>query len=185
VKHLVFFTTVLFGLTNSVATLSQNKTAREIHLLTSLGVNDRNHTVSSYLETPFGKYICVQAVHEVVTELDGTKYWGFTTDSFDTYIEFSDTMRSVPILKGYRVYGYSTTKESLIVGKYDSTLVSDSSIEEVYKFELRKERLVHQGTLAGGVYGVRVNGDKMAILLNVKNADGIGSTLTYVLFAIK
>lgn len=180
-KVLLIFSVLVVTLTS----YGQSNVEKAAGVLFQLGVNDENHKVTFYQDTPFGSFFTIQTTMQFETELNEQVYHGFITASFDTYTNVNDSIRPVSILKGYKVYGYSDTKKALVVGRYDTNSVTEPQIEEVYIYDLTSEELVIQGIFADGVYGARVIKDNLSLLLDVKTADGIGSNLTYVQFPIK
>lgn len=173
-----------FGVLITILSTAQSSTKREQQLLSKMQLDVNWHEVAFYSETEFGKFITVRKIEPIDAIVNDEPYLDCISRTFDTYLQIDEDIFPIKSLRGYRAFDYSVDKKVLVVGKYDVHSLTDSGIEELYKFDPNTEQLTKLGTYAGGIYGVQVKHEKMFLLLYAKNVGGIGSYLLYVPFQI-
>jgi hypothetical protein len=165
---------------------AQDKSIAAWELLETQGVSKEDHLLIFYSETPFGTFVSTQVFKKVVTIVDGTPTDGWITTSFDTYVRVGDSSTLLmDQLRGYRVYGYYPPKQSLVIGLFDEESMTDPQVDRLFTFNVVTSRFVEQGKFSGGIYNARVVNDQLSLMLNRKNANGVGSTPTWIPYSVK
>lgn len=176
--------TFLFLLTVTTTGFTQVTVTKADSLLYASGYRKSNYIITSIAETKVGAFISIQTFNEIESVTDGQTVSGVTTDQYLTFMATKEGLTPVPFLDGYRGFGYSPSKEVLIVGMWDKESMTDSEIETVFSYSINEGLLKKQGTYHGGVYGLYVKGDSMFVKLNVRNKRA-GSRQLFIPFNIE
>lgn len=169
-----------------IATLgaAQSNTEKEQILLSKLKLDISHHEIVFYRETTLGNFFTIKRYEPIYAVLNDQPFTDCVSRTYDTYLQVGETIFQIESLKGYRAFDFSSEQGVLIVGRYDQNSLTDSGIEELFKFDPSTKMLTSLGMYSGGVYGVEIKREKMFLLLNVKNVEGIGSRLQYIPFPI-